>query len=488
MTRTLLVALALLALSAAPASAAGDLEATFQDDNELVYVDKQELQRNLDVLQGLGVDRLRITVLWKAIAPEPDSRTKPSFDAADPAEYSPGIWDNYVNVFEGARARGIDVNFNVTGPAPLWATKPAPREDIVDSYEPSPAEFGAFVTAVGRKFPDVRYWSIWNEPNHSGWLTPTWDQRDGVWVERSASLYRELLGAAWSALGATGHGADTVLVGETAPSGDRSKEVKRYLKPLIFLRALYCVGKSLRPLQGARAARLGCPADPAQLPAQHPALFAATGYAHHPYQLLTAPQVRPRDPDYVTIGVLGRLTRALDGIFARYGSARRLDLYLTEYGYQTYPDLFGVTYGRQSAYLNQSEHIAWRNPRVRTLAQFLLNDDGSPIPLTFQSGLRTNDGRDKPSLRAYRMPIHVTGRRRARTVWGIARPAAAGERVFVEIQYRRKGSKRWRRLRGAHTSGVRNVLRARVRLPRGRGHVRTAWDGRYSRAAAVRVR
>ena len=488
MTRALLGALALLALCATPASAAADLEATFQDDNELVYVDKQELQRNLDVLQGLGVDRLRITVLWKAIAPEPDSRTKPPFDASDPDRYPAGVWDNYVNVVEGARARGMDVNFNVTGPAPLWATRPAPREDIVDSYEPSPAEFGAFVGAVARKFPGVRYWSIWNEPNHSGWLTPTWDVRDGAWVERSASLYRELLAAAWSALGATGHGADTILIGETAPSGDRSKDVKRYMKPLIFVRALYCVDEALRPLQGAAAARLDCPADPAQLPAQHPALFAASGFAHHPYQLLTAPTVKPRDPEYVTIAVLGRLTKALDRIFARYGSARRLDLYLTEYGYQTYPDLFGVTYGRQSAYLNRSEYMAWRNKRVRTLAQFLLNDDGSPIPLTFQSGLRTNDGRDKPSLRAYRMPIHVSGRGRWRGVWGIVRPAAAGEPAAVEIQYRRKDSKRWRRLRDATAGGARNVLQAKVRLPRGRGHVRTAWNGRYSRAAAVRVR
>ena len=155
----------------------------------------------------------------------------------------------------------------------------------------------------------------------------------------SSSRYSD---ASWDALALTGHAADTILIGETAPSGDRSKDVKRYMKPLIFVRALYCVGSKLRPLTGGAAERLGCPGDPSQMPAEHPALFDASGFAHHPYQLLTAPTVTPRDRDYVTIGVLGRLTRTLDGIFRAYGVKRRLNLYLTEYGYQTYPDLFGA--------------------------------------------------------------------------------------------------------------------------------------------------
>ena len=220
------------------------------------------------------------------------------------------------------------------------------------------------------------------------------------------------------------------------------------------------------------------------MPAEHPALFDATGYAHHPYQLLTAPKVTPRDRDYVTIGVLGRLTRTLDGIFRSYGVGRRLNLYLTEYGYQTYPDLFGVTFGRQAAYLNQSEHIAWRNPRVKTMAQFLLDDDGSPIPLTFQSGLRTNDGKPKPSLAAYRLPVDVTGRGRRRSVWALVRPAAVSERPTVEIQYRRPKAKRWRRLRTATTSGPRNGVRATVKVPRGRGRLRVVSGPMRSRTVA----
>src|SRR4051794_30103965 len=140
MRRALALAIALLAVAVAPARAAGDLEATFQDDNRLIYVDKAQLERNLDVLQSLGVDRLRITVLWKAIAPAADSRQRPAFDASDPDRYPPGVWDRYANIVDGARARRMDVNFNVTGPAPLWATSPPPRDDIADTYEPSAQE------------------------------------------------------------------------------------------------------------------------------------------------------------------------------------------------------------------------------------------------------------------------------------------------------------------------------------------------------------
>jgi len=500
--RTLLVALLAALALAAPASAARDQEATFQDDEQLIYTDRAQRERNLDTLARLGVDRIRVTVLWKAIAPDPQSRTRPNFDATNPDAYPRGIWDHYDHLVVEARERGMDVNFNVTGPAPLWATKVAPRPDIVDRYEPSPVEFAQFVAAVGRRYsgqwppsdyalpggklPRVGYWSIWNEPNHSGWLTPTWDKRGGKWVERSASLYRELAGAAWAALGATGHGTDVFLVGETAPSGDRSKNVKRYMKPLIFVRALYCVNRRLRPLRGAAAARLGCPRDGKGFRDQHPALFRATGYAHHPYQLLLPPGFRPTDRDYVTIGVLRRMTRTLDRVFRRYGSRRHLGLYLTEYGYQTPPDPLGVPLATQAAFLNLSEYIAWRNRRVKTLSQFLLVDDGEPIGLTFQSGLRTIGGKDKPAFRAYRMPVWVTGRGSRTRVWGVVRPAAAGERVRARIEYRRKGTKKWRLLRTVRTSAVRNSFLAKVRVPRRRGAVRVSWNDLHSRTVRVR--
>src|SRR3712207_8628621 len=55
-----------------------------------------------------------------------------------------------------------------------------------------------------------------------------------------------------------------------------------------------------------------------------------------PYTTLfrSFPAVRPNE---VTLANLSQLPRTLDRIFRRYGSRRRLPLYLTEYGYQTNP-------------------------------------------------------------------------------------------------------------------------------------------------------
>jgi hypothetical protein len=495
--RLLLTAAMVLAL-AAPAAAGPSQESTFQDDNLLVYpASREALRSTLDRLRSLGVDRLRVTVLWKIVAPDPASRTRPRFDATDPAAYPPGAWDRFDAIVEEARARGMDVNFNVTGPAPLWATREAPRQDIVETFEPDPREFAQFVAAAGRRYPSVGYWSVWNEPNHSGWLTPQWSQ-DGGGFERAATLYRELAGAAWSALNATGHGAGTFLVGETAPKGDRSKGVKRYMEAMTFLRALYCVDGRYRPLTGARAAELSCGATPAAFRDAHPALFSATGYAHHPYELILPPALPPQRPNWVTIANLPRLTRALDSIFRGYGVARRLPLYLTEYGYQTRPEdpLGGVTHARQAAYLNQSEYIAWRNPRVRTLSQFLLIDDDIAIPASFQSGLVTRAGKRKRSYSAYRLPIWLprSSARRGTTVrvWGLLRPAPNGQAATADLQFRARGSRRWRTIRRVTTSSPRNYLQTGARITR-TGHLRLQYQPpgmsrATSRAAFVRVR
>ena len=50
------------------------LESMFQDDRYLIDSPSATVRRTLDALRALGVDRLRITVLWSAIAPAAGSR------------------------------------------------------------------------------------------------------------------------------------------------------------------------------------------------------------------------------------------------------------------------------------------------------------------------------------------------------------------------------------------------------------------------------
>ncbi|MCW2958326.1 MAG: hypothetical protein JWP18_1129, partial [Solirubrobacterales bacterium] len=358
---------------------------------------------------------------------------------------------------------------------------------------------------AGEPLPRVAYYSIWNEPNHPGWLTPQWVKAPGGgFVEAAPRLYRTLVDAAFSGLQASGHGGDTILIGETAPKGLNQRGTTRAIKALRFIRQVYCVDDRLRPLLGTSAELRGCPVQggATAFPQAHPGLFSATGYAHHPYELTFAPDVRPKDRDYVTIANLPALSSTLRKIFLRYGkrTAAGPPVYLTEFGYNTNPpNRAGVTLREQAAHLNQAEFIARGTARVRTLTQFLLLDDAqrpgkdgtTGTSATFQTGLKFIDGRKKPSFSAYALPVWLpkTTARRGGTlrVWGLVRPARLlGGKVQSVAVTLTSGGKR-RTLRTARTRRGSGVLDLRVKVPRS-GTLRLTWrDSRSGRTVASRA-
>jgi len=507
-----LAAAVLLGLPAA-AQADASLESMFQDDNMLIYNTPEGTASTMDTLQLLGVDRIRVSVFWKIVAPDDESPTKPNFDASDPGAYPSGRWDRYDQIVRLARDRNIAVNFNITSPAPNWATGNAPRPDIDKTFDPDAKEFGLFVQALGKRYsgsyasaggvggliPRVRYWSIWNEPNQPGWLTPQWaaDPRSPkVMIETAPMIYRNLVDAAWTALNATGHANDTILIGETAPKGQKTaRGTTRAIAALRFVRQLYCLDENLQLYKGTSAELRGCPVGPKALqdfPAQHPALFKATGYAHHPYELIFSPRTRPNFKDYVTIANLDVLTSLLRRVHQRYRQpirrgAKNVPLYLTEFGYQTNPpDPLAVSPARQAAWNNESEYRAWADRNVRTLSQFLLVDD-NPVPgidrknpaawATFQTGLLNLNGSKKPSFGAYALAIHLPRRKASATgrlkVWGTPRvaPDRIVQRVTVQVQ-RKKGA-RFRKVATLKTR--RGYVNGSVKVGRSGGRVRLTW-------------
>jgi hypothetical protein len=523
--RILPLILAALVLAAVPSAAAASAtqESMFQDDPRLVYGDPATQDATLDTLQSLGVDRIRISVFWQLLAPANDAVSKPSFDATDPAGYQAPVWEKYDRLIKGALARGILVNLDITSPIPRWAASEAPadRQDLQKTWGPNPAEFGMFVKALGKRYsgtyqglPRVDNWSIWNEPNQAGWLTPQWspDPRNPKrQVEAAPSIYRTLVQAGWQALADTAHGTDTILIGETAPQGTGSKDrgVSRSIDALRFIRQLYCLDDNLNILKGTSASVRGCPDNAGTFVAQNPALFHATGFAHHPYDMLSPPARKTNIDDWVTMANLPDLSRELRRIYLRYGqkmqSSRGVPLYLTEYGYQTRPDPFASSFSQQAAWLNQSEYIAARNKNVRALSQFLLVDD-APDPdysvktnpqlawRTFQSGLELLSGKKKPAYRAYATPLFLKKARvrrgRAVPLFGMLRPAVPTSRPTVSIQWRSKNGRRWKTRKRIGVAGPRHYFNSTV-VPLGTGYIRLRWTkgGRAlaSRAAAVTV-
>ena len=513
------------------------------DDARIVYASPDELDATFAELKALGADRVRVSVYWQLIAPAAQQKERPSFGSAGPANpagYPPENWDRYDAIVRTAQKYGLALLFSVTGPAPLWATGSPPRSDIESTYQPNPQDFRDFVTAVGTRYsgnyrdevpappqqncgllgctggqqpppgellPRVDTWSVWNEPNHPGWLTPQWlpDPRGSSLplLPAAARIYRDLADAAWYGLQASGHGSDTILMGETAPRGLDDRGLTRAIRPLEFIRELYCLDRRFRPFQGEAAQVRGCPGTRDAFVQAHPGLFNETGWAHHPYALEQGPTDSDPRHDNVVLADLPRLTRTLDRIFAVHGQARRLPVWLTEYGYQTDPPdpTIGVSWSRQAAYLNEAEYLAYRNPRVASMAQFLLVDDG---PLrqfrpsdprywgTFQSGLRTGSGREKKSYTAYQRPIAATRSRvrRGRTVriFGQLRSAPNGERLTGRLEYRGARSRRYRKVKTLHTSNARGFVMARAR-PRRSGYYRIVWKlgGKTLKTRPVRV-
>jgi hypothetical protein len=537
-----LISLAVLALSAAavhtaPALASTTQESIFQDDTQLMANPVGTLR----TLRDLGVQRVRVNVTWNAIAPSSTSRRRPKgFDAANPAAYPASGWAIYDEIDRVATADDISLDFTLDGAAPLWAAGTgAPRGTagyFLADWEPSAAEFGSFVTAVATRYdgaykpsrsatplPRISFWSIWNEPNFGYDIAP-----QGIGANQSTPnsprVYRGLVDAAWSGLQATGHTTrtDTILFGEVTPHGVNTYGVFANMKPLIFLRSLYCVDSGYHRLRGSAAAAQGCPTTSAasrEFRAQNPALFSASGFADHPYEEASAPNEpthlcgsklcvgRPSDPDFADLPEVPRLESTLNRLNAVYGSHTRFPIWSTEFGFRTRPPdpHEGVSQSTAALYMNWAEYLSYKQSRLYSYSQYRLRDQAPPS--YFDTGLENPNGSAKPGFDAYRMPLFlpVTRTRRGHKlqVWGGVRPAFyafhdTGKAQSVAIQFETGSRGAWKTIDTVTITNPRGYIDVRVPFTTS-GSVRLAWTYPvgdpllsggtvYSRTVAVTVR
>ena len=496
----LLSVLLCAAAVAAPAGAAPSQESLFMDDDQLLHSSDNHADRTLQELKDLGVDRLRLSLIWRNVAPDRQALTRPGSltDPTDPRQYPAVEFDNLDHVLRVARRLGLDVLLNVRGGAPEWAlgrykNKPYGR----DAYKPSPAQFAQFVQMVGRRYdgtyrdenqggnplPRVTAWSIWNEPNWGGLLQPQWqrEKRTRQWRPFAPRHYRALYRAATDGLRRSGHGDDTILIGETAPLGSPKPGLQSHLRPARFLRELFCLDAGLRPMRPRVARRAGCDyGRRGPLP--------ATGYAHHPYPVMAPPAQPTPDKEKIALADSARLKAILDAAAAAGRIPQGLPLWYTEFGYQTAPpDPFrGIALDTHARWLVEAERMTYEDPRVAAHAQFLLRDDDPQREYapthknywgTYQSGLQFADGTPKPAYAAYRFPLMAPARvapGQPLELWGLLRPGANGTQQRIRIQWRARAEDQWSTLSDRAVSDFRGYFTEVLPAPQ-TGFYRFEW-------------
>jgi hypothetical protein len=396
-------------------------------------------------LQSLGVRALRVEFAWADVAPGAESATRPSFEATNPSAYN---WGQYDAVLAEAQRLHWPVLLTVTSPVPRWATSNGQAPYIT---RPDPQAFQEFMTAVARHYgTEVSIYSIWNEPNHPAFLLPQWNSNG---TPASPRIYRGLYQAGYAGLQAGGLTHPKILFGETAPTGyDNVKSLIRQegakglvhdVAPLEFLREALCLN--------ARYKKSGS-CGPLQM----------SGYADHAYPTPAGPYYHTPGSDNVTIGVLSRLTSALDKAAHAHAITAGLPIYLTEFGVQSLQNKqLGVSVAQQAEFDAISEHIAYSNPRVAAFSQYLLKDDpigGAPGAsarggyVGFQTGLEYVNGKPKPLYNGWPIPLTVTKHGHGFSLWGLVRPATSSTKLTVLVQ--RKGAKRFSTLKTVTTNGL----------------------------------
>jgi hypothetical protein len=439
---TLLICAIAASALAAPAALASHAQTTFFEGSQDLLSAKTR-PHAIAQMRALGVKALRVELSWYNVAPRPSSATKPAFEATNPGLYG---WGEYDALLAEAQRLKWKVLLTVTSPVPRWATSNKKAPYVT---KPDPKDFQEFMTAVARHFgSQVSLYSIWNEPNHPAFLLPQWNTNG---TPASPRIYRALYQAGYAGLQAGGLSAPQVLLGETAPTGyskvnykrEKSKALLHDVAPLAFLRGALCLNAKYKKSGSCTP-------------------LTAVGYAHHAYSTAAGPLYRPPEQDNVTIGVLSRLSRALDLAASAHGVTSRLPIYLTEFGVQSKPNRFlGVSVAQQAEFDAIAEKIAWSNSRVMAFSQYLLVDDplggkpGSSVnggTIGFQTGLEYLGGKPKPLYFGWPLPLTVSKSGNGYSLWGLVRPTTGATKVTVLVQL--KGSRTYKTLKTVATNSL----------------------------------
>lgn len=385
---------AAMLLSAGAAQGGPALQVGVTDDAWLEFGPGTLDERVLE-LQALGVQVVRVTLDWYEIE-------------AGQGTYD---WAGAGTVLDALRTAGIEPVVAIWG-TPSWANGGG-GPNVPPT---SAAAFASFSRAAAERFPWVRRWIVWNEPNQRRWLLPP-----------SPTVYvTKLLNPGGAAIKDVIPTA-SIGGGATAPRGGSGGT-----SPVDFIRGM-----------GRAGARLDA-------------------YAHHPHPL--SPVETPLGGgcawcETISMATLDRLVEE-----ARAAFGPRIRIWLTELGYQTNPPdtILGVTWVKQARFVAEAQLRAYEAPGVDLLVQYLVRDE--PNLGAWQSGLETTSGQAKPALASFSLPLAQLSRTGLATrLWGQVRPGT-GARAYV---LQRRSGTRWVGVGGGGETNARGYFTRTVRAGRG---------------------
>ncbi len=353
-TFRLVIALFVLAGIAAPTSlAAQRMWVGFHDDPSFRWVADRDAHIQASASQS-NATIMRLLVQWNLAA-----KTRPG-NATDPFDPAYEL-DDVDEAVRAAQQNDQEVILTISG-TPRWANG-GKTPNVMPTRV---SDFGAFARAIAARYsgrsmgyPFVRFFSIWNEPNLQGFLTP---QFNSAGKSVAPANYAKLAATAYAGIKA-GSPQAQVAIGETSARGSD--------KPA-----------GIRPTHS--------PGKFAELVAKANPRLKFDAWSHHPYP--SVPSLRPsqlvRWPN-VSLASLPKFDQSLKTWFKR----KSVPIWVTEYGHQTRPeDSLGVPYPTQAAYIQQAMSISAGYPFVNMFIWFVYQDDqGQP----WDSGIYTRSGAPK---------------------------------------------------------------------------------------------
>ena len=312
----------------------------------------------LPELRRLGVRVWSSGISWASIAPtRPQDPTNPD----DPAYRWPGL----DQALTAARRAGIEPVLYVNG-FPSWSNG---GRDY--TWAPNdPKDYGDFMAAAVRQYPQVRRWVAFSEPTHYVNFKPQGDNG-----RRAPRVYARLLDAAYAAMHAARR--DVVVIGGNVHPAGANDE--RTTAPDTFITNMV--------LPNGRRPRLD--------------MFGINPYTERPLN-----PALPHRAHRVDFNDLDWLAHRLDHVWP----GRHLKIFVDEFGWNTEHEaqgwLYYVSRRKQAANLVKAYRLAAQFGRVDTMCWFQLYDDPpqkvGPNWWNWTSGLRTWRSAPKPSWSAFR--------------------------------------------------------------------------------------